>query len=221
MALKPNELGYCGRDSAPAKFRRCIMGGDCEGVSEEVEKFIVLNPYIKTIATVTGKDKFSYEVLEAYWFGNDLLDDIDLKHYGILLGNLQKQGVPQFLIDEIRRKKPSSFVPIHLFNILHVGVGRASGSVPFNLESINNCMVRWGEVLKIENEEVLVGLRSLNKKKEVVVEKVKQKHSIDLVGSLRKGDKVLCHWGWVAKKTNPEEVERISFWTKKLLESLA
>jgi len=146
FALQPNLLGFCGRNSAPAKLFDCIVNGNCDGVREELEKFIVLNPYLQTIAEITGKDPFSYEVIEAYWLGNDLLKQIKLEHYQILITNLAKQGVPDFLIAEIKNKIPKEFIPIHLFNILHVGVGKASGSVPFNLGSINNCMVRWGKV---------------------------------------------------------------------------
>jgi len=146
FALQPNLLGYCGRSSAPVKLYECVVNGNCEGVRQELEKFIVLNPYLQTIAQITSKNPFSYEVIEAYWLGNDLLNQIKPEHYPILINNLAKQGVPEFLIEEIKNKKPKEFIPIHLFNILHVGVGKASGSVPFNLESINNCMVRWGEV---------------------------------------------------------------------------
>jgi len=146
FALQPNSLGYCGRDSAPAKLSQCIIKGECDGVIEELEQFIVLNPYLQTISEITGHDPFSYEVIEAYWLGNDLLNQIKTQHYDLLVKNLADNGVPDFLIEEIQNKKPKQFIPIHLFNILHVGVGKASGSVPFNLDSINNCMVRWGKV---------------------------------------------------------------------------
>ena len=41
------------------------------------------------------------------------------------------------MIDELRESPPKKFIPTHLFQVLHVGVGKASGSVEFNLETIN------------------------------------------------------------------------------------
>jgi len=148
-SLPPNSLHYCGLPSATNIFTNCIIDGKCREVKKEVKQFIVLWPYLKTIGEITNLDPFSSPVIEAYWFGNQLLKQITPDHYPILLKNLQTQGVPKFLIDEIKTKTPTKFVPIHLFNILHVGVGKASGSVPFNLDSINNCMLRWGKIIKI------------------------------------------------------------------------
>ncbi|MDO8515049.1 MAG: hypothetical protein Q7S14_00985, partial [bacterium] len=87
-------------------------------------------------------------------------------------------GVPDWLVDDLKNHPPKKFIPTHLFQVLHVGVGRASGSVPFNQETINNCMVsvqngaayHWGkqfksltegEVLKLEywNNEVLKAIK--------------------------------------------------------------
>lgn len=147
-ALPPNQLQYCGKNSAAKSFVDCIQKGKCDRVKKETKHFIVLWPYLKTIAQATGKDPFSYEVIEAYWYGNDLLKQIKPAHYQLLLKNLKTQGVPNFLIQELKTKKPKAFVPIHLFNILHVGVGRASGAVPFNLENVNHCMIRWGKVIE-------------------------------------------------------------------------
>lgn len=158
FALQPNLLGYCGRKSATAIFYDCIVNNRYDKVREELEKFIVLNPYLQTIAEIIGQDPYDFAVIEAYWLGNDLLSQIKPRNYTLLIQNLAKQGVPEFLISEIKDKIPKEFIPIHLFNILHVGVGKASGSVPFNLDSINNCMVRWGRVKEIEKKDMALGI---------------------------------------------------------------
>ncbi len=172
FSLPPNSLGYCGKDSASEKFKECIIHGKCKEVGEEVKHFIVLYPYLKTIAGITKLPVFSYEVIESYWIGNDLLKKAKPEHYAFLLKNFEKQGVPDFFVKELQQKPPKVFIPNHLFQVLHVGVGRASGAVPFNLESINNCMIRWGEVVKIQNEKAVINLHSLdvleNSKKYVI-----------------------------------------------------
>lgn len=211
FALMPNQLGYCGLDSAPAKFKRLITRQSSKSaygrtdkqlvndVTEELKKFPVLYPYLKTIAEVANLDKFSYPVIEAYWLGNDLLNQFKMEHYDLLLKNFAEQGVPDWLVNEMKGKKPKAFIPIHLFNILHVGVGRVTGSVPFNLESVNNCMVRWGQVVSAtklndrsfdqkkqhmitgsRDHKVLVKLKSLELKKETMIKRNNKNSSYNL-----------------------------------------
>lgn len=172
FARSPNKKGYCGRGSAEDKFNKCIKFGICDGVEEEIEKFIVLNPYLETIAKLINKPKFSYEVAEAYIFGNDELLKIKNSGYKLLLKNFKKQGVPDWLIKDLAKHPPKKFIPTHLFQVLHVGVGRASGSVPFNKETIDNCMItvknnkayHWGKPFMTLTENEILQLNYWNNK---------------------------------------------------------
>ena len=158
FSLPPNSLGYCGRDSAPEKFKNCIINEECEGIEEELTKFIVLHPYLSTISEIINRDKFSYQVIDAYCIGNDQLKKATNEHYNLLLENFSRQGVPDWLVDELKSTPPKEFIPHHLFQVLNVGVGRASGSVPYNLETISNCMIRWGKVKEITDNQAKVTL---------------------------------------------------------------
>lgn len=161
FALPPNSLGYCGSKTGTKRLKNCIESGVCDHVEEELKKFIVLYPYIKTIGEITGLNPFSYEVIEAYCLGNGLLEKIKNEHYEILLKNFEKQNVPSWLIKELRDKPPKKFIPTHTFQVLFVGVGRASGSVPFNQKTINNCLItlrgnsayHWGKKIRILTKE--------------------------------------------------------------------
>lgn len=241
FSLPPNSLGYCGRDSASTKFRRCITKGDCKGVEEEVAKFIVLYPYLKTISKITKLPIFSYEVIESYWIGNDLLKRVKLKHYNLLLKNFEKQGVPDFFIKELKEKTPKVFIPNHLFHVLHVGVGKASGAVPFNLSSINNCMIRWGEVIELKEGKAVINLYSL-KEEEIplpllikgvpkavdllvgsyllIVKKETIPFNRELIPGLKTGDIAAVHWNMVVKILTKQEEENLLFWTKEALRGI-
>lgn len=222
FALPPNSLGYCGKGTAPEKFKKCATYSACEGVEEEIGKFIVLYPYLETISQITKLPTFSHEVIEAYWFGNNQLEKAKSSHYKILLENFKKQGVPDWLLDELKNKKPKKFIPTHLFQILHVGVGRASGSVPYNLESINNCMIRWGKVEKFSGKKMAVVLNSLKI--------VRQKYKLVLIrgilpfnktflGPIKVGDAVAVHWNQVIKILTKTEERKLSLWTENVLDS--
>lgn len=222
FALPPNSLGYCGKNTAPEKFKNCAITGACDGVENEISKFIVLYPYLKTLSQITKLPIFSKKIIEAYWFGNDELKKTNLEHYKILLANFKKQEVPDWLIDELKEKKPKKFIPNHLFQILHVGVGRASGSVPYNLDSINNCMIRWGKVRKISGKKMGVVLNSLKivgKEYKLVLIRLVLPLNKTFLGPVKVGDTVAVHWNQVVKILTKTEESKLSLYTRAVLDS--
>lgn len=229
FSLPPNSLGYCGKNTAAEKFKHCIRTGECKDVEEEVTHFIVLHPYLKLLADITYKPKFSYQIIEAYWTGNELLKKAKPEHYDALMNYFLEQGVPDFFVDELRHKQPKIFIPNHLFQVLHVGVGRASGAVPFNIHTINNCMIRWGKVVTLENNKANIILNSLDQINEnAKISKIKYKISknkelipfnYDLVPNLKIGDTVAVHWNMVIKILAKEEENKLEYWTKAVIDN--
>lgn len=223
FSLPPNSLGYCGKNSATEKFKSCFIKGKCQGVEEEIEQFIVLHPYLKTISEITKKPKFSYQVVECFWLGNELVKKAQVSDYEILLKNFLEQGVPFWLVEELKEKKPKKFLPFHLFQVLHVGVGKASGSVPFDMETINNCMIRWGEVLEIREDKLTISLNSLEKKGksyQQILKKEEFSYHPDFLKGLKTSDKVAVHWQQPVKILTKEEEKNLTYWTEVTLNSL-
>ena len=224
FSLPPNSLGYCGKDTAPEKFKDCIVSGRCDGVAEEVANFIVLNPYLKTLANIFDLPKLSYPVVEAYWLGNDYLKKATPEHYDLLLENFSEQGVPDWLIEELKQNRPKIFIPTHLFQVLHVGVGRASGAVPFNIASINNCMIRWGKAEKINGDKTEVNLNSMKKENgrySLTMIREAVPFNENLVPGLKINDTVVVHWNQVIKILTPAEEKNIIGWTDEVIRSLS
>lgn len=224
FSLPPNSLGYCGKDTAPEKFKKCIITGQCDGVEEEITHFIVLHPYLQTLSSIMDLPKLSYPVVEAYWIGNDYLKMAKMEHYDLLLENFLQQGVPTWLVWELRQKRPRAFIPLHLFQVLHVGVGRASGAVPYNLDSMNACMIRWGKVERMESGLATVNLNSLKKEDEKYSLTMLQEtvpFNSDLVPGLKTGDTVAVHWKQVIKILTAAEEKNITFWTNEVIKSLS
>jgi hypothetical protein len=223
FSVKPNSLGYCGRESAITITENCVINGICEKVEEEFCNFIALNPYLETLSQITGLSKFSYPVIEAYWLGNDELKKSGKKDYEILLKNFVKQGIPDFFVKELEIKKPKIFIPFHLFQVLHVGVGKVSRSVPFNLESINNCMIRWGKIHKIIGDTALIKLNSLKiENNQYKLTSIEENFPInwDFTQQLKKGNVIAVHWKMIVKILSKTEEQNLSFWTRKTLRFL-
>jgi hypothetical protein len=225
FSLMPNSLGYCGRKSASAKFKKCIIDNQCDGVKEELRNFIVLYPYLKTLSIILNKPFHSYPVIESYWLGNDELKKAKQKDYYLLLENFSKQGVPDFFIKELKTKKPKQFIPNHLFHVLFIGVGKASGAVPFNLNSINDCMIRWGEVQKLSKKEAIVNLNCLkaNGKDAYILTKIQASipFSLKITPGLKVGDTVAVHWKLVVKILTEDEEKNLEFWSVKVCQLLS
>lgn len=216
FAMSPNQLGYCGRGTAGAKFKNCIKNGKCEGVAEEIEKFIVLNPYLETIAKLLKRKKYSMEVAKTYIFGGKVFE----KGYEILLKNFKKQGVPNWLIADLKKHPPKKFIPTHLFQVLHVGVGRASGSVPYNLETINNCMFRWGKIFKIQDSRFKIQIYYLNSNFKLRTREESFRNNL-MVKGVKVGDTVAVHWQMPVKILTPEEVSDLKYWTSMVLKEVS
>lgn len=222
FSLPPNALHYCGHDTAQQAFKSCITQKNCDQVPQEVKKFIVLWPYLKTLGQALNKDPFSYEIIEAYWFGNHLLEQIQPNHYDLLLQNLQNQGVPDFLLQEIKSKRPDPFIPVHLFNILHVGVGKASGAVPFNLQSINNCMIRWGVIKTMDQHQATLDLVSIVTEKppyKLATSQTTLPIDPNLTPHLNLKDIVAVHWNQIVHILTPMEQTQLSYWTNALIQT--
>lgn len=223
FSLPPNSKGYCGKTTATTNFRKCIIEGQCDNVMEEVTHFITLHPYLRTLQDISGKNKFSYQVIESYWLGNDLLSKTTLKQYFLLLKYFSEQGVPDFLLDDLKKNQPKAFIPNHLFQVLHVGVGRASGAVPFTLESINNCMIRWGKVIKIANSTLRVNLHLLKMYAThyILSQRVEEvQFDPDLLPGVKTHDTVAVHWKKAVKILDSTEEHNLSFWTNEVLTRL-
>lgn len=220
FAYSPNYHGYCGLESANSGFRKCIMKGNCDDVPEELKNFITLYPYIVTISKVRKLELYDYKVIEAYWIGNDLLKDFPLSAYEILIEEFQKQGVPKWLTDDLSKRKPKKFIPHHLFQVLHVGVGQASGSVPFNIKSINECMIKYGKIKSLQEGYLVVDLLKLQIiRNKYVVRTVSEKVTINNALFFKpKVDSCICtHWGHIVKCLSQIEEKKLQFWTKEVL----
>ena len=75
FAYITNFLRYCGPEEASKQFNEYIEKQDNEkDVEASLKKFEGLYPYLSSIAEKTGKIFTDYDVVEAYWIGNKLLD---------------------------------------------------------------------------------------------------------------------------------------------------
>lgn len=150
-AFSPNKLKYCGPDDNRAIFDYCVAQQSDRGLVQLLEKFEGAYPYLEFIAKENKiKDPFDYRVVEAYWLGNELLDNINMDHfYSSLKDRFKKRNskATKWLFTKpILGAKPNH--AFHVFDV-YVKLGSMRGEVPKNvIQVINSCMISWGRIVK-------------------------------------------------------------------------
>ena len=134
-AFAPNRLGYCGPVDASALLERWT-GTGFRAVAKQFEGAW---PQLRTIAAATGTaDPLDHEVVEAYWIGNRLLDRAGdgqggLPHHSFQVFCLYPWA--NLLLDERRAEHA--------------------------LEVLDQCRIRWGRVITVRADQVVVESRPL------------------------------------------------------------
>src|SRR5262249_14286438 len=82
-AYPPNELGYCGPADSGAVPHYAAGGEADRGLVELARGFEGAWPYLELIAGVTGiADPLDRRVVEAYWVGSWLLEEVGVRPIG-------------------------------------------------------------------------------------------------------------------------------------------
>ncbi len=217
-----NFLRYCGPEEASKQFSEYIEKQDNEkDVEASLKKFEGLYPYLSSIAEKTNKHFTDYDVVEAYWIGNKLLEkfnDGDLKN---IINKLIQRGLPKSIGFELIENLPSGFMPHHNFNVFYVGVGRTTGSVETTLQNMDNCRTSWGKVVEIYNDKLLVLTQTLKKENSKFVLEEDTKtivYSNKMLSDIKNSDVIAIHWGFAPVILTKEQVKNLEEYTNKILE---
>lgn len=221
-----NSLRFCGPKEAQDQFLKYLDNKDNEiRVQELLLKFESLRPYITQIAEKVDKDCFYYDVMEAYWIGNNLLEkfnDIDMKE---IILKLVMRGLPKSTADKLLVNLPSGLVPHHNFNVMYVGVGSTTKSVENNIQNMDNCRISWGKVLEVQQEKLIVSSKTLKKndEKKFYLGEEETKTAIyqkKMLPTVKKDDTVALHWGFAPLILSNVQLNNLEKYTKKIIDVL-
>ncbi len=218
-----NALRYCGPSHAADAFITYLKTKQNKEVVEDaLKKFEGLYPYLSSIAKKHSKNFSDYDVVEAYWIGNDLLDaftDDDLKEIILLL---TKRGLPKAHAEKLIRNLPHGLFPHHDFNVFYVGVGMTSGTVATTLQNMENCRISWGTVVEIHPQNLVVASQTLKQdnKKLFLEEGTKTVDYKSDILNVKIGDRVAMHWGFTVCTLENVQQAQLEKYTRKLLQIL-
>jgi len=204
-AFMPNQLGYCGGNENEILFEHATDGRPDARLAPMLVKFTGAVPYLRTIAAANGiGDPFDSRVVEAYWTGNELLDNVEA---GDLYRSLEERfgpHLPAKVRDQMLRKPPAGAKPFHLFHVLDVY--RHVESEEVGMAAMENCRISWGQVRHVDGASVTVDRQPLVLRDgklalgEVQVERVLRAfEGRGFADDLSPGDWVSIHWGWVCE----------------------
>ncbi len=207
-AYPPNELGYCGPDDASVLLRRDSADAE-QDIARHARQFEGAWPYLEIIAAAAGiTDPLDERVVEAYWIGNDLLDNVDPES---LVAQLQERFVGQTGASWVPGLAHHSF---HVFAVYPwVGLLRRGTGNDVALSVLQQCRIRWGKVVAVRGERVEVlsqplvladGVLALGAAREESAAWSVQGRS--LLSSVSVGNCVALHWDWVCDVLSAEQL---------------
>ncbi len=216
-AYPPNELGYCG----PGDPQGLLVRGTSEAaadVARRARQFEGAWVYLELIAEASGiSDPLDARVVEAYWVGSCLLDDIDSEWFLERLrsrfrgqtGGQWAGGIPGVA---------SQVVPHHAFHVFAiypwVGLLDRDNDVPRSI--LDQCRIRTGLVEAVEGARARVRVRPLTWDGRRLARGDSQALDVrwshqgrTLLDGVQQGDLVSVHWDWVCDLLTAEQAAAV------------
>lgn len=226
-AHPPNLRGFCGPDDHATLLEYGLSGEADEGLLELARDFSGPLPYLRLIADHAGiEDPFDLRVVEAYWVGNDLLHGIVGGEFGRALDDaFRRRAGSQWdhLVDAI----PAGAVPHHSFHVFGVypWVGLlGDGDHGRPLEVLQQCRIRWGKVVAVSGDSVVVESEPLlwDGRRLYLGPPVTEQARLGWDGTavltnLKPGEWVSLHWDWVCDRLTPERLDDLRRLTRRQL----
>lgn len=219
-SFMPNRLGYCGPDQNSQLFAYGIAGEADPGLPPVLTKFLGPLPYLRTIASAAGiPDIFDDRVVEAYWIGNSLLDQVNVRELDSTLRERFARELSPRLMEMVAGKVPQGARPHHSFHVFDVWrqVGRLEGNV---LATMDNCRISWGRVISVDGPNAMVDRQPLIMREGGLAlgppTASPAQRLVDgrgFVDELAPGDLVSLHWGWVCERISQAQVRALARYT--------
>lgn len=218
-AFMPNRLQYCGGDDNATLFGYAAEGRVDAGLPPLLGKFIGALPYLRLIAEANDiADPFDERVVEAYWLGNELLEQVEVRQlHDALLARFggQLQGRTRHWV---LAKAPAGARPHHSFHVLDVH--RHVGELESTLATMDACRISWGQVRQVRPGELLVERQPLVLRCGKLDLGPPQVESVlaaawghTLLGDAAPGAWVSIHWGWACEVLAPPQLSSLRHYT--------
>jgi|GEM_PF-861049 len=232
FGLAPNLRGYCGDPKFRNPFSNYLENPSKENsarLRKELGKFGTQKAYLETIAEANGIDDiYNYDVAEAFWIGNKLLDSVKREDVVDLFEKkwVGRKFASKKRADEIVSNLPKKIPPLqHTFHPYVAGF--VSQKAQKSAKNKDLCRPSWAKVVDCDfgNERIVV------KRKPVVYSggkfvfgKEKTERLPFKVGKIplveESAKSVACHWGVAVMGLSKDEASRMASYARRVISSL-
>lgn len=226
-AFGPNRLHYCGPDANAEILAHMQHGAADPGLESLLKAFRTMYPYLRLIADANRiRDAFDDRVVEAYWLGNELLDNVERQQLWQHL--IEKQEIKKRIgtkaFGQVEMKISQGAVPHHSFHVLDIWKRTGHLERAHTLESMDSCRISWGVVKAIDGPRVTVETEPLlyadaKLTLGAAVEKVftRPLDAESDIEQLKPSDIVSLHWGVICEAITPRQATTLKRYTLKHL----
>jgi hypothetical protein len=206
-AFPPNRLGYCGPDDNEALLEQVSAKKPDQGLLELERRFEGAYPYLCLIAQANNiPDPFDSRVVEAYWIGNELLEQVEAAPFYESLRARFSARMKSSEFAWLGRKLELSARPHHNFHVFDVYVRAGlmrNERADIAIETMDSCRISWGRVAAVEGAELVVerpqlvlaaGKLTLSETR--TFRASRQLNGRGFVDGVHVGDIVSIHWDW-------------------------
>ncbi|MCL6088882.1 MAG: DUF6390 family protein [Candidatus Marsarchaeota archaeon] len=224
FSLPPNQLGLCG----PKK----TAWGNPRKLAVALKKFRAPYSYLSLIADANGLEPFDYDVVEAFWLGNKLLEGINGEDVAAVIRKcfVAPSFLSQSRASSLIARLPARIYPHHSFHVFYIG--SISGVLKRTRAQLDACRVAWGEVKKVKDKSVQVSYRPLvldGKNKSAGIENKNASLGSPKLADWKfdssrfspsSGDLVASHWGALAATISRRQANNLEKYTLLNMELL-
>lgn len=228
-AYPPNTLGYCGPPDPKALVEAGSPDASAEDLVSVARRFSGAWPYLELIASSNAiADPLDARVVEAYWVGSELLEDIPASSLLEAIGSYPDSGLGGAA--QRREAAMAGGVADHSFHVFAVYPWLAllrSGKHEPALTVLERCRIRWGCVEAVEGENVIVRSRPLGfDGRDLVLLDERSEQAccrvdgVGFVDDLVPGELVSLHWDWVCDRLEPSTLAHLEHFTARSLQAV-
>jgi len=219
-AFPPNERGYCGPADNAALAGYATTGVTDPGLTRLAMRFEGAWPYLELIAAANQiADPLDGRVVEAYWVGNRLLENVRAGEHGAFLDERFRRRAGRAW-EPIAATIPAGAVPHHSFHVFCVypwtGVLREGRTEP-SLQVLDSCRISWGWIVTVDPVVVMRRPLTWDGHALALGSPVPYQAESGFVTGFGPGDWLSLHWGRVCDRLSAPQLHALRRYTARHL----